>query len=134
MSLKPVHRCLLLPPGATTGFRFYFSVNRLIHICQNSGDLIKISSQKRWTVGIKYLASLLMLLLRLPLFIHSDPKWFHDLQPAKNRATSQRVKTYCGPCSVLFHSHSFKLHLCIINTEHLCGELKFIEPVSCSAT
>lgn len=61
-----------------------------------------------------------------PSFIHSDPKWFHDLQPAENRASSQREKTYCGSetCSrsVLFHSHAAKLCLYTINTVHLCQE------------
>lgn len=133
----PCHHLLLL--GATAvkfGFICCSSVNKLIHIHQilQVWSLSSSFKSKRWTAGMKYLAGLFLLFLRLPSFIHSDPKWFHDLQPAENRAASQRVKTYCGPRSVLFNSHSSKLYSCIINTEHLCGEFKFIKPVSCFAT
>lgn len=128
--------CPLGPQRGEMGSGFASVSNILIQIYQIVLVWSFSSSfkSKRWTAGMKYLASLFLLFLCLPSFIHSDPKWFYDLQPAENRAASQRVKTYCGPRSVLFHSHSSKLHSCIINAEHLCGEFKFIKPVSCSAT
>lgn len=121
----------LKPITSNTAVKNWFeicsSMNNLIHIYQilQVWSLSSSFKSKRWTAGMKYLVGLFLLFL-LPSFIHSDPKWFHDLQPAENRAASQRVKTYCEPRSVLFHSHSSKLYSCIINTEHLCGELKFI--------
>lgn len=79
------------------------------------------------------LSQLALALRCSPSFIHSDPKWFHDLQPAENRASSQREKTYCGSetCSCSIHM----LPNCVYTQYLRCISVRnqFIKPVSCPA-